>query len=95
MVEEVRRVHHKSECVMRMKEGRKENESKRSERRPKARQTLGKFGKWLFYPVDSGTELAVCQMVSDGKDAGSASEREQMGRGDSTKVETAKRRRQS
>ena len=34
--------------LMRVKKGRKEKESKRSERRLKARQTLGTFGNWLF-----------------------------------------------
>ena len=33
---------------MRMKKDEKEEESRRSVRRPKARQTLGKLGKWLF-----------------------------------------------
>ena len=47
MVGEVQRAHHKLENVKNEK-SMKEKESKRSERRPKARQTLGKFGKWLF-----------------------------------------------
>ena len=34
--------------MIRMKRGRAEKESTRSERRPTARQTLGNFGKWLF-----------------------------------------------
>ena len=34
--------------MMRMKKGEKEKESSRRARRPKARQTLGQFGKWLF-----------------------------------------------
>ena len=34
--------------IVRVKEGRKEKEGKISERRPKARQILGKLGKWLF-----------------------------------------------
>ena len=54
-------------------------------------------------PCAFGAELALCQRCSrsaavkdgdDGKVAGSSSEREQMGGGDSTKVEAAKRRRQ-
>ena len=36
-------------CMIRKEKGRKEKESNRSEGRPKARQTLGEFGKWLFH----------------------------------------------
>ena len=35
--------------MMRLKKGNKEKESKISERRSKARQTLGKFGQWLSF----------------------------------------------
>ena len=87
--------------MLRTRKGRKEKESKRRERRPKASQTLGKFGKWLFSPFATGAELAVCQCCSrgtaekdggDGEDAaGSAGERRQMGGLDSTMVEAAKR----
>ena len=34
--------------MMRMKKGEKEKESRRRARRPKARETSGKFGKWLL-----------------------------------------------
>ena len=47
--------------MFRMKRGRKEKESKRSDRRPKARQTLWKFWEVALHLVDSGTELAMCQ----------------------------------
>ena len=43
-----------------------EKESRRSVRRPQARQTLGTFGKWLFLLLISGAELAerqCCQQM--------------------------------
>ena len=45
--EMVRRAHQKS-VFDENEEGKTEKENKRSERRHKARQTLEKFGKWLF-----------------------------------------------
>ena len=74
--------------MLRMKKGRKEKESKRREKRTKARQTLGKFGKWRSVLFAVGTELAMCQCCTrrttekdggDGEDAaGSACKRRQM-----------------
>ena len=46
---------------MGVKKGRKEKESKISERRTKARQTLRKSGKWLFFILILGQNwMCVC-----------------------------------
>ena len=48
---------------MGMKKDQKKKEGKKSEGDQKARQTLGKFGKWLFF-FDCGTELDKRQCCS-------------------------------
>ena len=65
MAEEVQEVHHWSffdEC----EKGRKEKESKRSEKRTKARQTLEKFGKWLFLLFESGQNWLSVNAAAEG-----------------------------
>ena len=52
--------------MIRMKKGKKEKESKRSERRPKARQTLGKFGKWLFLFLIMGQNWLIVNAAAEG-----------------------------
>ena len=80
----------------RMTEEKKEKEGRKRDRRPRWKMALSPFA--------FGAELAVCQRCSgrtaekdgdDGKNAaaGSTGEREQMGGGDSTKVEAATKRR--
>ena len=75
------------------------------ERRTSQSETnLGEGWKVDIYPFAFGSELALCQCCGgriaekDGDDrndaAGSSGYRKQMGGGDSTKVEAAKRRRQ-
>ena len=49
---------------MRMKKGQEDKESRRSVRRPKARQILEKFAKWRFLFLISGAELAKRQSCS-------------------------------
>ena len=89
--------------ALRPKEDVKGKERKKEARRPKVRQTLGKTGTCPS-PFDSGAQLAMCQRCTrrtaekeggDGEDAaGTSGKRRQMGGGDSTKVEAAKRRTQ-
>ena len=84
---------------MRRKEVEKEKVCRKREGRPKARQTSGESGRWLFLLLlFFWVEMAMCQRCGgtaekdggDGKDAaGSSGKRRQMGRGDSTKVEAA------
>ena len=82
-----------------MKEGEKEKKGEKKEKQDEA--SLGQVWKMVIFPRAQGTELAVCYRSSrriakeDGDDgemaaSGSASEREMMGRGGFTKVETAK-----
>ena len=52
--------------VMRVKKGRNEKESKRSERRTKARQTLEKFGKWLFLLLILGQNWLCASAAAEG-----------------------------
>ena len=52
--------------LMRMKKGRKEKENKRSERLSKARQTLWKFGKWLFLLLILGQNWLSVSAAAEG-----------------------------
>ena len=100
----MQRAFHKLVYDKNKEKAKKKKESKRSERQPKARQTLGIFGKWLFLLLNLGQHWLWSQCGSrrttkkDGRGdedaARSADQREQMDRGNPTKVEAAKRRRQ-
>ena len=86
----------------RMKEEKKEKARRRRDRQTSQSETsLGEICKMAHSPFAFGAELALCQRCTgkiaekDGDDgkhaAGSSSEREQTGGGDSTKVVAARR----
>ena len=52
--------------MMIMKRGKKEKERKRSERRPKARQTLETLGKWLFLLLIIGQHWLSVSAAAEG-----------------------------
>ena len=52
--------------TIRIKKGKKKKESKRSERQPKARQTLGIFGKWLFLLLNLGQHWLGVSAAAEG-----------------------------
>ena len=90
--------------TLRRKEDVKEKESRKRARRPKVRQTLEKTGRWLFLLLLLGQSSLCVSAAAEGpqrrteamvRDAArSSGKRRQMGGGDSTRVEAAKRRRQ-
>ena len=82
--------------MLRVKKGRKEKESKRSERRSKARQTLVKFRKWLFLLLLLEQNWLCVSAGAEGLQRRTEAmvrmqQEVRMGGGDSTKVEAAKR----
>ena len=63
MVERVQREDRKL-LYARIKEEKKGKEGRKRNGRPRARQVLGKSGRWLFLLPASGAELALCQRCS-------------------------------
>ena len=51
---------------MRRKEDEKEKERRKREGRPKARQTLGKFGRWLFLLLLQGQNWLCVSAAAEG-----------------------------